>query len=290
MNTSITFHDLVSYSLGVTPEGMPRDTKRNGVYFKGTEHTPVSATRPLAPETTESEQIELIDAQQFHSDHFAVLNDDISTWEFNAPVALSHSWHSDASTLTSPYQTAAQDVAFRYRAGLKVEIEELSCALESCEDKKHYASSFDDAASYSYVEYVGADSDSTSSSSSSAMSLPVPISHDLKPTFRESRANALMDIHDEALAMVKADGLGENQPVVCHRPSCRDTLPTMKALMYHLHIHNLADRFKCDACSRGFETRRDLTMHACPRLATSLPCSPIRGTFMRVLTKITSRE
>jgi hypothetical protein len=42
--------------------------------------------------------------------------------------------------------------------------------------------------------------------------------------------------------MIKSDGLERHQPVVCHRPDCRDTLPNLKALVYHLHIHNISDR------------------------------------------------
>ncbi|KAF8176132.1 hypothetical protein K438DRAFT_2022658 [Mycena galopus ATCC 62051] len=272
MNTSITFHDLVSYSLGVALDDTPAHIKRNGVYFPNTEHV-----------EEDSEHVELVDATLFRSEE--VDDDDISTWEFRAPVASSLSWNSGASTCTSPYQTPAQDVVYRYRAGLKVDLGEASSRPESSLADKSYATSFwDDSESFS-------DSSFDTYSTTSSLSLPFPAQQPVKPIFRASRANALLDIREEALAVIRKDKLGEHDPVVCHRPDCRDTLSNMKALMYHLHIHNMHDRFyKCELCGKRFESRRYLTMHPCPKLATSCPSSPIRDTFMRVLTKITSRE
>ncbi|KAJ7846153.1 hypothetical protein B0H13DRAFT_2675697 [Mycena leptocephala] len=268
MNTAMSFHDLLAYSLGVTPD----DVKRNGVYFP-------------KPESVEGEPelVELVDATLFRSED--VDDDDISTWEFRAPVASSLSWNSDASTCASPCQTPAQDVIYRYRAGLKVDLGERSSSSENSEsDKSHATSFFDDSDSCSDLSIE-------TSSTTSSFSLPFPAQQEVRPAFRESRANALLDIREEAIAIIKQDGLGEHDPVVCHRPDCRDTLPNMKALIYHLHIHNMHDRsYQCQLCGKRYESRRYLTMHPCPRLATSCPSSPIRDTFMRVLTKITSRE
>ncbi|KAJ7755521.1 hypothetical protein B0H16DRAFT_1521020 [Mycena metata] len=270
MNTAITFHDLVSYSLGVNPNDVPVNIKRNGIYIP-------------KPETVD--QMELVDATLFRTEPVDYDDDDISTWEFHAPVA-SISWQSDASTCTSPSQTPAQDVVYRYRAGLKVDLGEPIAKRSSPPETKSDSSGswFDDSASSSGTSFE-------TSSTISSLSLPLPVQQEVRPLFRESRANALLDIRDEALAVIREDGLTERDPVVCHRPDCRDTLPNMKALMYHLHIHNMHDRlYQCDACGKRFESRRYLTMHPCPRLATSCPSSPIRDTFMRVLTKITSRE
>ncbi|KAJ6512668.1 hypothetical protein C8R45DRAFT_1087812 [Mycena sanguinolenta] len=273
MNTSITFHDLVSYSLGVAPDDTPVHIKRHGVYFPNTEHV-----------KEEVEDVELVDATFFRPE--VVDDDDISTWEFRAPVASSLSWNSDASTcVSSPYQTPAQDVAYRYRAGLKVDLGEYSSLPETSKADKADATSFwDDSESYSGSSFEAR-------STISSLSLPFPTNQPVKPLFRASRANALLDIREEALAVLKADKLGQHDPVVCHRPDCRDTLPNMKALMYHLHIHNMHDRsYECELCGKRFESRRYLVMHPCPKLPTSCPSSPIRDTFMRVLSKITSRE
>ncbi|KAJ7679193.1 hypothetical protein DFH06DRAFT_1120938 [Mycena polygramma] len=270
MNTS-SFLDLVSYSLGVTPDDIPASAKRNGVYF-------------TKPETVKGvlEQVELVDATLFRSEVYD--DDDISTWEFSAPVASSLSWNSDASTCTSPYQTAAQDVVYRYRAGLKVDLGERSSSPEEPKVDIPYATSSDDSESFSGSSFE-------TGSSRTSLSLPFPVQQEVRPIFRESRANALLDIRDEALAVIKEDKLTQHDPVVCHRPGCRDTLADMKALVYHLHIHNMHDRsYQCELCEKRFESRRYLVMHPCPRLVTSCPTSPIRDTFMRVLTKITSRE
>ncbi|KAJ6544994.1 hypothetical protein DFH09DRAFT_1509305 [Mycena vulgaris] len=268
MNTTLTFHDLVSYSLGFTPEEPPVvNIKRNGVYFPGRVDL----------------DLELVDAKLFTSAD--VDDDDISTWEFHAPVASSTSWGSEVGTCTSPYQTPAQDVAYRYRAGLKVDLGERSSSRSSSETRTACVSSDDEGDCYS--SNLSLETASTMSS----LSLPLPAHQEVKPMFRESRANALLDIREEALAIIRGDGVGEQDPVVCHRPDCRDTLPNMKALMYHLHVHNMHDRtYQCELCHKRFEARRGLMMHPCPRLATSLPSSPIRDTFMRVLTRITSRE
>jgi len=98
-------------------------------------------------------------------------------------------------------------------------------------------------------------------------------------------------------------GLGEQDSLVCKRPGCRDTLRDVKALTYHLHIHNIHDRlvrfltclskgcylsfhvlwltfcrsFACSKCDGRYETRRELTMHICQRRLKSPPTSPIRG-------------
>ncbi|KAJ7025780.1 hypothetical protein C8F04DRAFT_1127555 [Mycena alexandri] len=272
MNTAITFHDLVSYSLGVNPDDVPVNIKRNGIYMPKPENVDQVAG-----------DVELVDATLFRTEPVDYDDDDISTWEFHAPVA-SISWQSDASTCTSPSQTPAQDVVYRYRAGLKVDLGESKRSFSPETKSDESGSWFDDSASGSGTSF-------DTSSTISSLSLPLPVQQEVRPLFRESRANALLDIRDEALAVIKEDGLTEREPVVCHRPDCRDTLPNMKALMYHLHIHNMHDRlYQCEACGKRFESRRYLTMHPCPRLATSCPSSPIRDTFMRVLTKITSRE
>ncbi|KAJ7844792.1 hypothetical protein B0H14DRAFT_3455436 [Mycena olivaceomarginata] len=281
MNTAITFQ-LVSYSLGVALEDTPAHNKRNGVYFPQTSERVVN----------ETEHVELVDATLFRPEEVVADDDDISTWEFHAPVASSPSllsrWNSDASTCASPYQTPAQDIVYRYRAGLKVDLGECSSCPESQQpSRSRMAARSSTTTPIPLTAQLGLGDVLHSLLAFCSFSQPTTV----KPAFRASRANALLDIREEALAVLKEDNLGEQDPVVCHRPDCRDTLSNMKALIYHLHIHNMHDRgHKCEMCGKRFESQRTLTMHNCPRLATSCPSSPIRDTFMRVLTKITSRE
>ena len=56
-------------------------------------------------------------------------------------------------------------------------------------------------------------------------------------------------------------GLGEQDSLVCKRPGCRDTLRDVKALTYHLHIHNIHDRLV-----------RFLTCLSLSRVLLILPC------------------
>ncbi|KAJ7814442.1 hypothetical protein B0H14DRAFT_3747713 [Mycena olivaceomarginata] len=249
----ITFHDLVSYSLGVALEDTPAHNKRNGVYFPQTSERVVN----------ETEHVELVDATLFRPEEVVADDDDISTWEFHAPVASSPSllsrWNSDASTCASPYQTPAQDIVYRYRAGLKVDLGECSsCPESSAAKSKSYGGSFFDD---DFRSFDGSSLDSETCSTASSLSVPFPSQQQVKPAFRASRANALLDIVARKLLQVlKEDNLGEQDPV---------------ALIYHLHIHNMHDRgHKCEMCGKRFESQRTLTMHNCPRLATSCPRAP----------------
>ncbi|KAJ7196844.1 hypothetical protein GGX14DRAFT_472962 [Mycena pura] len=265
MNTSVAFQDLASYSLGFTPEDLPANVKRHAVYFPKAEDI---GARP--------DEVEPVAATGLPS--IVVDDDDVSTWEFHAPVASSTSRDSDSPCM-SPYQTAAQEVVYRYRAGLKIDLGECLSPASQTQHQDDQDSSFDD-----FESSLDADS------SISSISLPMLVQNQVKPRFRESRIHALLDIREEAHAVVNKDGLSDRDPVVCHRPGCRDTLSNMKALIYHLHVHNMHDRsFRCTDCGKYFEVRRHLTMHHCPKHATSCPSSPIHSTLMRVLTKITSR-
>ncbi|KAK7006173.1 hypothetical protein R3P38DRAFT_3037109 [Favolaschia claudopus] len=276
----MTFHDLVAYTLAGMSNEFPTHLKRDGVYF------------PSTGNLLAEELFELVEPLSCHSE--GAFDDDLSTWEFTAPVAALNlsSLDSEASTCNSPSPTPAQDVAYRYRAGLKVDIGECSSSSEnSSSNESHATSFFDDSDDDSSFTSSLEDAPSSPSSLMTAFSIPIPLNQEIRPRFRESRAHALLDIREEALEVLRMDKLTEHDPVVCHRADCRDTLANMKALMYHLHIHNMYDRnYECELCGKGFESRRYLAMHHCPKLPTSCPSSPIRDTLMRVITKITSRE
>ncbi|KAJ6620072.1 hypothetical protein B0H10DRAFT_2216356 [Mycena sp. CBHHK59/15] len=255
MPSALTFEDLIRYSLGVPAAEDAVQHKRNAIYFPS------------------KEGVELVDVKKlFHSD-------ERSTWEFNAPVALSSSrssessWGSEGSTCVSPCHSPAQDVAYRYRAGLKVDLGEGEKPIKSSSEN------LDAHVPCESVWSDDSDDDSeTVSTMSSIVSLPAPLDFSVRARFREN--NALLELYrDEAYAIIKRDGLTLHEPVVCHRPGCRDTLRDMRALVYHLHIHNIHDRsYECDACNSLYETRRELAMHIC-----RTPTSPIKGAPFLVL-------
>ncbi|KAJ7614094.1 hypothetical protein FB45DRAFT_1036201 [Roridomyces roridus] len=278
MTTAITLHQLAVLSDEALPESISPRSKRDAM-FLSPEQIALSLEQALVAAGLKR-------GHEEQAPTWLVLDDDASTWEFNAPVA---SWTSDSSTCVSSSSsspTPAQDLVSRYRSGLKIDLGPGRSSSDSTKANKSCSSSYDHSYDASFLSM-----ETLSTLSSLSIDIPFQDQCNLKPVFRESRANALLDIREEALAVMDMDGLGLDDPIVCHRPDCRDTLPGMRAFMYHLHIHNMHDRlWKCDACNKGYETRRELTMHQCPKLATSLPSSPIRDTFMRVLTKITSRE
>jgi hypothetical protein len=57
------------------------------------------------------------------------------------------------------------------------------------------------------------------------------------------RYEFVCDQREEAMAAMNKYGLSEHDGIVCHRPGCRDTLRDVKALMFHLHIHNIHDQY-----------------------------------------------
>jgi hypothetical protein len=171
-------------------------------------------------------------------------DDDLSTWEFCAPVAPS-SRSSSSSTSGTASSTPAQEIIIRYRAGLSLDslvTRSSSPASDSPADSGEIASLANASPSFDGPSVVEAEKD-------------------LKATYRQSRLEALEDTvrfrsvlqlpayeftydqRDEAMAAMKKYGMGEHDILVCHRPGCRDTLRDVKALMFHLHIHNIHDQY-----------------------------------------------
>ncbi|KDQ53263.1 hypothetical protein JAAARDRAFT_439427 [Jaapia argillacea MUCL 33604] len=64
---------------------------------------------------------------------------------------------------------------------------------------------------------------------------------ELRPRFSSSREDELELARHEATLMMLRAGRG-NREIACERLSCNDILPNIRALMFHLHIHNLSDR------------------------------------------------
>ncbi|RDB29284.1 hypothetical protein Hypma_014879 [Hypsizygus marmoreus] len=200
--------------------------------------------------------------------------DDESTWEFSAPVAPMER-SSSTDTCSSGSSTPAQEIVLRYRAGKSFEaiIRGSSTGSETSVDSDaSWETAPDDA------------------SMTSEQGPPVPEKDDIKAMHRQSRCDALMDTLAEAMAAMKKDGRGENERLVCHRPGCRDTVRDVKALMYHLHIHNIHDQsFTCPSCDKQFESGLHLNLHRCQGQETRLkspPASPLKEGFLRVLGRI----
>ncbi|KAK0205002.1 hypothetical protein DFS33DRAFT_722296 [Desarmillaria ectypa] len=111
-----------------------------------------------------------------------------------------------------------------------------------------------------------------------------------KIRLRQSCSDALTDFKAEAFAEMLRCQLSPEDPLVCPRPGCRDTVTNVKGLACHLHLHDIVDdrRFACNFCDSRCETNQELAMHPCPSRSMSAPCSPIVASLHRVLSKITS--
>ncbi|KAK0480144.1 hypothetical protein IW261DRAFT_116769 [Armillaria novae-zelandiae] len=112
---------------------------------------------------------------------------------------------------------------------------------------------------------------------------------DTDPKIRFS-SDDLTDFKAEAFAEMLRCKLTPEDPLVCPRPGCRDTVTNVKGLACHLHLHDIVNdrRFECSLCSGRYETNQELAMHPCPSKSISAPCSPVVASLYRVFAKITS--
>ncbi|KAF8150100.1 hypothetical protein B0H34DRAFT_732424 [Crassisporium funariophilum] len=191
-----------------------------------------------------------------------------STWEYSAPRSTPSRSSSTTSCNTSG-STPAQEIAILYRA--RMSMDQGSSTRSSSPSQYSQAGSWeimsrDDA---SELEYV-----------------PIASQKDIKAAYRQSRSDALLDTYQEAMDVINAYSLGPNSKVVCQRPGCRDTLADVKALMYHLHIHDIHDRtLVCPLCKGRYEAHREASVHNCRRQRQSAMV-PLRATFRRAIAKI----
>ncbi|KAJ7592664.1 hypothetical protein C8J56DRAFT_1127053 [Mycena floridula] len=148
---------------------------------------------------------------------YAVYDDDDadSTWEFNAPIspALVTRPKVTLNAVTGP--TAAEKIALSYRSGDAVD-SETSCSTPSFTDD-----------------------DDSSDDVADTGSEPSLFERDPKVRFRESRCEALAGFFQEAFAEMDKGHSHDGQALVCPRSGCRDTLQNVKALAYHLHLHDI---------------------------------------------------
>ncbi|KAF8072201.1 hypothetical protein FPV67DRAFT_925840 [Lyophyllum atratum] len=215
-------------------------------------------------------------------------DDDDSTWEFSAPMGLI-TRSSSTDTCSSTSSTPAQEIALRFRAGMPLQ------AVLTGSRSVSSASEYSDA-SWETAP-LGTSSDASpengpldDTSITLEQGPPVPEKDELKAIYRQSRCDALLDTLEEAMDSMKQDGRAEDERLVCHRPGCRDTVRDVRALMYHLHIHNIHDQsFKCSSCDRKFDSAFHMGLHRCSNQASQLrspPASPMKEGFFRVLGKI----
>ncbi|KAG5642905.1 hypothetical protein DXG03_001912 [Asterophora parasitica] len=215
--------------------------------------------------------------------------DDESTWEFSAPVAPMVRCDS-TDTCSSSSSTAAQDIAFRYRAGMPLKaVLTGSSSVSVLSDESDSTWETAPLGDSSPTTDFGSESVIDSASAVSEQGPPVPEKDDLKAIQRHSRSEALMDTLEEAMDAMQRAGCTEDDRLVCHRPGCRDTLRDVKALMYHLHIHNIHDEIlKCPSCDAQFVSSFTMSFHRCQNQEARLrspPASPIRGASISVTVK-----
>ncbi|TFK36680.1 hypothetical protein BDQ12DRAFT_754803 [Crucibulum laeve] len=178
-------------------------------------------------------------------------DDEISTWEYSAPISHA-SRSSSTSTCSSTGSTPAQEIVIRYRA--------TQMALNTLA-----GSSSPSISVYSQDEDEEEDQDIAAS------------------FYLESDDDEKYKPNEEAMFVMNAQGVSENEKIVCQRPNCRDTLRDVKALMYHLHIHNIdsldAPSFECSTCKHHFEGEKQYKAHRCVKRSPSPLMSPIRESF-----------
>ncbi|KAJ7067351.1 hypothetical protein C8F01DRAFT_665694 [Mycena amicta] len=279
---AITFHNSPSgtFIIGVANENVSNNVKRHAIYFPKAED--------LA--SLHIEDVELSDFSSTDSESIALTADDdsqagkTSFWASNALVAFPSL---DApESFDGPYPTPAQEIAYRYRAGLRITLESLV-----------KRASMDEEVGGIVELYDTSDEDDQSTSSGDSSAAPhVPLNFTPRPRFCPEQLKELSAVHKETVVDLRERGCSLTAAVHCGRPGCKNLVRDSKALVYHQHIHNVYDKsYKCSGCRAYFSKRFELTMHLCvcpkalPDQLTASPPSPVRGTFLRVLSRITSR-
>lgn len=156
MSDTLGFQDLFLLSMEL-PSHL-YNNRRQAIYFPSTAELDVSR----ALNTTEE--------------------DDASTWEFKAPAAALSRVSSSTSSSDTACHSPAQEIVYRYRAGLKVDLAE-------CESQPHDLHS---------PKSIASDASTINSNGSDDSSLGVPRrladESDVQARFRQSRVDALLDI------------------------------------------------------------------------------------------------
>ncbi|KAG6865434.1 hypothetical protein C0991_002595 [Blastosporella zonata] len=204
-------------------------------------------------------------------------DDDESIWEYSAPVVPKERSPS-TDTCSSTASSAAQEIATRYRA--RIPLAELRTSV-----------------SPSSEEYEESDASWTTALDNTLyppeQSPPVPKTDNLIALCCPSHGEELSGSLREAVEIMEKNGRTDNDQLVCHRPGCRDVVRNLKALTYHLHVHNIHDEtlmIMCHLSRKKFDYSFQLVLHCCRYEAgriRSSPSSPLKQVFFRVLSRFT---
>ncbi|KAJ7067319.1 hypothetical protein C8F01DRAFT_1079442 [Mycena amicta] len=235
---AITFHNSPSgtFIIGVANENVSDSVKRHAIYFPKAEdlaslHAKTSTSATSAAPTLSK----------------------ASFWASNALVAFPLL---DApESFDGPYPTPAQEIAYRYRAGLRITLESPVPFVKRV--------SMDEEIGGIVELYDTSDEDDQSTSSGDSSAAPhVPLNFTPRPRFCPEQLKELSAVHKETVVDLRERGCSLTAAVHCGRPGCKNLVRDSKALVYHQHIHNVYDKsYKCSGCRAYFTKRFELTMH-----------------------------
>ncbi|KAI3609296.1 hypothetical protein WG66_010665 [Moniliophthora roreri] len=197
---SFELDDLVRHSAPIVPMIYDPDTKRHATYF---------------PVDFDLDAQILMCALEEEAD-------DASSFIYKSPRP---SKLTSKRVETVEVITPAQEIVNRYRAGLKVELDDSVDSVSSSGSSILQEDSSED-------DFMDWDVEETPALPASPSSAP-------HIRFRRSRFDELAICRAEATNEMRRSGVDEEHPLVCPRAGCRETLTDVKALTYHLHMHDI---------------------------------------------------
>jgi len=167
--------------------------------------------------------------------HLGLPVDETSEWEFTPPSSPSVRTSVSSSGSYTGCMTPAQEIASRFRSTSTL---------------------YTGQSSLSYYSQSTAVWSQTSQSEKASPEISIP----LRPLYRRSRHEALtrtvrrsvdplssplmtMLQFDEAVDAMEKEHGQPAESIPCPRPGCFDQVANVKGLMYHLHIHDIDDRY-----------------------------------------------
>ncbi|PFH48381.1 hypothetical protein AMATHDRAFT_65671 [Amanita thiersii Skay4041] len=193
-----------------------------------------------------------------------------SNWEPSSPDSTP-SLYSTSSACPSNRSSPAQDVVTNYRAGLLAELSRRRSSIVAQDPHSRASSTYE-----------------TCISPSSYTSQDELVNEMVNP--RDSCQEALTKAREEALDVMQRYAGLDHQQLICQRPGCHNKLRDVKALAYHLHIHNLTDGGDAphvdDGCHDGGCHLSMSTCYTPPGSSKKLPLKSIR----RIISKVVRRK